>query len=124
IVLVDDDARGIAAVGRLARTALDAVVGGGHAVDAILLLAFAAGRTLAAGIDEAADTDRIAHLETRHRAADRAHVTDDLVAGHHREDAATPCAACLVDVRMADPAVADLDLYIVRTRRAAFNRPR
>ena len=66
---------------------------------------------------------RIAHLEAGDCVAYGADVTDDFVTGHHRENAATPLAACLVDIRVAHAAVGNLDLHIVRTGCAPFDGP-
>ena len=66
---------------------------------------------------------RRATIEAGHRAAHGTDMSDDFVAGHHRENAATPLAAGLVDVRMAHAAVGNLDLHIVRTGCAPFDGP-
>src|SRR5690606_15462784 len=80
VVLVDHDARGIAAVGRRAAAALARVVGGGHAFVAVLLVAGAARRAGPARVDETAYADRIADLVTLGLGTDRRHPADDLVA--------------------------------------------
>src|SRR5690606_1919367 len=118
------DAGGVAAVGGRAGVALAAVVGGGHAVLAVLLLAGRALRARAAGVDEAAHADGVAGLEPGHGRADGGHAADDLVPGHHREDAAAPFVACLVDVAVADAAPEDVDGHVVRARRTALDRER
>ena len=68
--------------------------------------------------------DRIADLEPLHRRADRADPADDLVARHHRVTRATPVVADLVQVRVADAAVQDVDGHVVGAQRAAVDRQR
>ena len=45
----------------------------------------------------------------RERPSDGADASDDLVTGHHREDAATPLVAGLVDIGVTDSAVEDVE---------------
>ena len=52
------------------------------------------------------------------------HPAHDLVAGHHREDGAAPLVAGLVDVGVADAAVEDVDLHVVRAHLAAVELER
>jgi|GEM_PF-6802636 len=79
---------------------------------------------MAAGIDETADADHIAHLPFADLAADLADHADDLVARHHREHRAAPLVAHLVYVGMTHPAVFDVDLHLVRAGRAALDAVR
>jgi hypothetical protein len=104
VVLVDDDLRGVAAVGGLAVVLLR-VVGLHLALEAVLLLAGPAVLALAAGVDEAADADGVAHGVAGHVVADRGDDAGDLVAGDHRVDALAPFVAGLVDVGVADSGV-------------------
>jgi hypothetical protein len=74
-----------------------------------------------AGIDQAADADRVADGELRHLAADGADVADDLVAGHAGIFRPAPFGADGVEVRMADAAPGDVDLDVLRAGRAAVD---
>jgi hypothetical protein len=93
----------------------------GEAEVAELFQPLAAARAGAAGVDEAAHADRVADLELLHRAADRRHAPDDLVAGHGGILGEVPLVAREVQVGVADAAVEDLDLHIARERLAAFD---
>ena len=117
---LDDDGLRVAAVGVFAAEQR-AVVGTGEAVVAVLLLAFAAGRTMAAAVDHAADAGEVARLELADPATDGNDAADDLVTGHRRIKRVLPLVAGGVDVRMADAAIEDLDLHIVRARVAPFD---
>ena len=77
-----------------------------------------------AGVDHAADADHVADLEVLDVRANRADPADDLVARHHRVDAAAPFVAGLVQVGMAHAAVEDVDHHVVRARIAALERMR
>ena len=112
--LLHDDPLGIAAEGRPARAALPAVVGHGAAFDAILLEVGLAGLTAPAGVDHAADAGEVADLQLADVPADGRDAPDDLVARHHGVDGAAPVVAGLVEVRMAHPAVQDVDGDVVR----------
>ncbi|MFT3765446.1 MAG: hypothetical protein QM820_08030 [Minicystis sp.] len=118
--LVDDDLRGVAAVGRRLAVALHAVVGPDPAVLAILLQALLAGRADAARVDQAADTGVVAGLELGHLGAHPLDAADDLVAWHHGIGGVRPLVADLMDVRVADSAVEDPDQDVVLARVAAL----
>src|SRR6185369_2709496 len=109
IVLVHDDARGIAAVGGRLAVALEGAVGQSRFLLAELLVPVPAGGTLAARVDETPDADRIAGLPFRDVAAHVRHPAHDLVTRHHRVLADVPLVPDHVDVRMADAAVEDVD---------------
>jgi hypothetical protein len=81
---------------------------------AVLLLALFAVAAHAARVHEAADAREVALLELRHLGAHARDAADDLVAGHHRVDGAAPLVAHLVDVRVADAAVLNLDEHVAR----------
>jgi hypothetical protein len=72
-----------------------------------------------ATVDDAADADQIAGLETRHVRAHGGHAADDLVARHAGIQGAGPFGTHLVQVGMAYAAVGDLDLHVMRARGAA-----
>ena len=67
-----------------------------------------------AAIDHAADTDGVTDLEASDLAADGADVTDDLVARHAGVKRARPFGTDLVQVRVADAAIGDIDLDVAR----------
>jgi hypothetical protein len=120
IVLVDHDGGGIAALGdRLAgagRLGIGRAIGLDHAGHAILLLALAAGRALAAAVDHAADADPVADLEAADIRAHRRHHARDLVTRHDRIGRVAQVVLHDVQVGVADARVLDLDGHIVRAR--------
>src|SRR5690606_36142062 len=83
------------------------------------LQSFVAGRAVLAAADHAADADHIAGLEAGHLAADGADAADDLVPRHAAIQRAAPLRARGVQVGMADAAIRDLDLHVLRAGRAA-----
>jgi len=98
------------------------VIGERHAdlALAILLLACAAGFAAPAGIDEAADPDDVARLPFLHLVTDPDDTANDLVTRHHGKDRIAPFVADLVNVRMADTAIENVDEHVVRTWLAAL----
>ena len=114
--LVHHDLRGVAAVGGGLAVHLGAVVGEGGALLAELLEVFAARIAVAARVHHAAHAGQVADLELLDVGAHGLHAAHDLVAGHHGEDGAAPLVADLVDVRVADAAVEDVDVHVVRAR--------
>jgi hypothetical protein len=74
-----------------------------------------------AAIDDTANANEIARPEVRYVRAYGGHAPDDFMAGNAREPCARPFRAHLVQVGMANAAVGDLDLDVVRARRAAGN---
>src|SRR5690606_13738671 len=101
---------------------LAAVVGRDIALEAELFLAGKAVLALAAGVDEASDSDPVTDLVPGDVRPDGADDAGDFVAGHHREDRSTPLLTGLVDVGVADSGVGDVDLHVVRADVAAFDR--
>src|SRR5439155_5231411 len=91
------------------------------ALGAVLLETCLAVVALPAGADHAADADLVACLESGHAGADLGHHTRDLVAGHHREDRLAPALTGLVDVRVADTGVLDVDQDVVFADRPALD---
>src|SRR5207249_2910703 len=77
-----------------------------------------------AAVDETADADGVAGLESGHVAADRRHMTDDLVARHAGVDRPLPLRADLVEVGMADAAISDVDLDVARAGLAPLDGDR
>jgi hypothetical protein len=124
VILVDRDAGRVAAKGRRLAVTLVAVVGERHADLAILLLAFAAGRAAAAGIDEAADADDVAGLPFLHMVADLDHLADNLVARDHGEDRVVPLVLHLMNVGVTDAAIKNVNQNVVRARFAPLDGPR
>jgi hypothetical protein len=90
------------------------VVGADHALLAELLQVVVAGAALAAAVDQAAHADDIADLEAADRIAHRADVADDFVARHAGIQGARPFRPHGVQVGVADAAVGDVDLHVVR----------
>src|SRR6185312_11383677 len=98
-----------------------AVVGADETVLAILLQPLVAGRAVLAATDQAAHTHGVADLEAGDLATDCADVADDLVARHAGIQRAAPFGAHGMQVGMADTAIGDLDLHILRAGRAALD---
>src|SRR5690606_38846540 len=72
----------------------------------------------AAAVDDAAHAHQVARLEAGDLRADLRHPADDLVPGHAGKQGAGPLGAHLVQVRVADAAVGDLDADVPRPGRA------
>ena len=85
---------------------------------------WAALRALPARIDETADADRVAGPEPGDVGAGLGDPADDFVARHHREHRPAPFVAGLVDVRVANAAIEDVDQHLVRAGLAAVDRKR
>ncbi|HEX2249531.1 MAG TPA: hypothetical protein VHH32_04235 [Gemmatimonadales bacterium] len=112
--MVDHDPLGVAA-DRVAR-GLDnwPVVGRGEAVLAILLQPLVAGLAMLAAVHHAAHAHHVADFEPGHLLAHRCHVAHDLVAGNAGIEGALPFRADLVEVRVADATIGNVDLHVVR----------
>src|SRR6202035_4179675 len=85
-------------------------------VRAELLKARLALGTGSVGIDHAAYGGQVSGFETGHRRADPGHTADDLMAGDtrvYRRHDVVPLITDLVEIRVADSAEQDLDLYVV-----------
>src|SRR6202041_2130310 len=80
-ILVDDDVRRVAAVGRRLLVLLGRVVGEGRGPGAMLLESLLAVLALAAAVHHAADPGEVADLELADLAPDRGDAAGDLVAG-------------------------------------------
>ena len=81
---------------------------------AIVFQPLDAARTGAAGINETADSDSFTGSESRHGGADLADRSDNLMPRNHRIDGASPLVARHMNVGVADPAVRDLKLDVMR----------
>src|SRR5690606_24314072 len=95
-----------------------AIVGADHLV-AVVLEPLAAVLALAAAVDDAAHAHQVAFLEPHDLLAHRRHAADDLVPGHARVLGARPLRTHLVDVRMAQAAVGDVDPHVAGADLAA-----
>ena len=93
---------------------------GKYGAIAILLQAFFALRTVAAGIDKTTNSNVVTNFELADFVADRSDDACDFVSGNHREDAFSPFITNLMYVGVADTAVLDLDQDVVFTRFATF----
>ncbi len=78
----------------------------------------------AAGIDETADPDGVASLPLSDFASDLHHLAHDFVARHHGKNFAAPLGPHLVNVRVANPAIKDVNQDIVRAGFAPLNGER
>ncbi|EHM53212.1 hypothetical protein HMPREF9080_01895 [Cardiobacterium valvarum F0432] len=116
--VADGDGFGVAAVGGLAVVFVDAVVGTDEAVFAVLFEVVSAGLAVAAGIDEAANADKVARFVFADARTDAAHTANDFMTRHHGVYRATPVVARGVQVAVADAGVEDVDNDVVSARRA------
>ena len=117
--LVDDDRVGIASKSRAADHFVDAVVGWVEAPFAILLQALTAGTASAAGIDHAADSGEVARLEKGRFGAGLGHPADNFMSRKARVDRIMPFVAGLMQVGMANAAIENFDLDVLRSGVAA-----
>ena len=122
--LLDDDLFGISAEGQVLRTAFSVVIGQGAALGAILFEPGLAGLAAAARIDHAADGGEIAGLELRDMRPDLDHAADDLMARNHGIKRIAPVIARLMEVGMADAAIKDVDLDVMRAGIATLETER
>ena len=112
----------VTAVSRLAGLLTAVVRADKASALAVLLKVVGASGAAATRVDHAADADAVADLELSHLAAGGDDGADNLVAGHHREDAVrAPLGLDLVQVRVADAAVLDVDGDVVVAGRAALD---
>ena len=119
-VLVDDDVRGVAALG-LGPVAVNRAVGQGGPLEAVLLLALAAASALTAGSDHAADSDAVAHGMPEDTWADRGDDAGELVTWDEAVGLRAPSAARMADVGVTHTAVPDLDEDVARSEVAALS---
>src|SRR5712692_2859336 len=83
---------------------------------AVLLQACLAARAHPAGIHETADCGKLTCFEALHLGSDACHASDNFVAGDHGINRAAPLVSCLMDVRVADSTVENLDEHIMGPR--------
>jgi len=115
IFLIDHNLSGVSAVGRGFTIFLIAIVGDDQTISTILLQTGSAVGALPTGIDEAANAGEIAHFELLHLIANLLDAAQDLVSRHHGVNGVAPFVANLMDIRVANATVHDLNLNIVRT---------
>jgi hypothetical protein len=118
---VHDDGVGITAVGLAAGVFVRGVVGEDGAGGAELFVAIAAVFAGAAGIHQAAHGGEVADLEFFDAGADFDDAAEDFVAGHAGIGGAVPFVAGDMDIGVADAAVQDLDLHVLRAGLAALD---
>src|SRR5436190_1776191 len=116
VALVNDHARGIASVRPRLLVLLEAVKRECDTLLAEHLVARAAFRAPSARIDDAAHADEVALAEVGCAGTLGCDSADDLVAGHDRELGVPPVVVHLVHVAVANAAVENLDLDIVRSQ--------
>jgi len=91
---------------------------------AVLLEPVGARGAGAAGVDEAAHPDDVAHLPLRHLGADARDLSDDLVPGNHRKRGVTPLVADLMQIGVTYAAVEDVDDDVLLAWLTALERER
>jgi len=123
-ILIRDDHVGISAIRSAPGLFFRTVVGEDRAFFAELFQMLAAARAFPAGIHQAADRRGIPDFEFADVIAHCSHLANDLMAGNAGIDRVVPFVAGLMQVRVADAAVEDVDLHVMRTGRAAFEGKR
>jgi hypothetical protein len=81
-------------------------------------------RTFATGINKTPDSGQIACFEFGDVIPRLDHAADNLVTWHHRIDRTTPLVASLVNIRMADAAIQNVDLDVMWTHFAPLKAER
>ncbi|MNP23175.1 hypothetical protein D3C76_1158750 [compost metagenome] len=114
------DVLGVTAAGHLAADAVQAVIGGCHALGAMRLLMLLAGRTLLAAVDHATDSHPITGTITIDSRPHGSDPTDDFMARHTGKPRAFPVVMHVMQVGMADAAEVDIDGDIVGAQLTAF----
>ncbi len=118
VALMHHDLLRVAAHGPAGRVIGLAVVGTDHVV-AIVFQTFFAIRTGLAAVDDTAHADQVTDLEFADVVADGGNTAHDLVTGDAGVLGAGPFGTDLVQVGVADAAIGDVDLHIVRAGGAA-----
>src|SRR5579864_3995850 len=113
-VFVYHDRIRIPAIGGRFLILLQPVISLGMAIRAILLQPLLTVVTYPAAIHQAAGPGKIPYLELLHLAAYFHHTPHDLMPRHHRKDRSAPLVLNLMQIRMTNPAVQDVELYILR----------
>jgi hypothetical protein len=122
-VLFDDNTVRIAAICHASNVHIRRVIGGGH-MRAELLETGLALMAVTVGVNQAADSSKVAGLELGDCGADLGDTADDLVSGNAWIDSGhpAPLVTDLVEVRVADTAEKDFDLNVVFARIAPRDR--
>jgi hypothetical protein len=84
-----------------------------------LFQALAAGRTIAARIDHAADSSEVARFEKGRFGAGLGHPANNSMSRKARVDRVMPFVACLMKIGMANAAIENFDLDVIRSGVAA-----
>src|SRR2546422_5058443 len=122
VSLVDDHVRRVPSVRPGVLALLEAAKRERDTLLAEHLVAGAAFRARSARIDDAAHADEVALAEAGSAGALGYDSADDLVAWYDRKVRVLPVVVHLVHVAVADAAIEDLDLDVVRSRFAPFDR--
>ncbi|MNT57339.1 hypothetical protein D3C72_1947010 [compost metagenome] len=78
---------------------------------------------MSAGVYHTTGTHQVAQFEFAYIFAHSNYSSYDLMSRYHREDARKPVIADLVQIRVANPAVLYIELYIVRANGSALKIP-
>ena len=97
------------------------VIGLNVAGQAVVLHAPEAVLTLTAGIDIGSNTDSVTYGKLCDLGANLGYLTQDLVTWNHREDALKPFVSNLVNIRVADARVENLDSNRIFTQRSKWH---
>lgn len=120
--LVYDDRSRVTAIGHAAQVFVFAVISENRRPFAVVLQARPAAFTFAAGVNQAADPGQVARLKFVHFGADFCDPADNFVSGHDGVDGVSPFVACRMKIGMADAAIQDFYLDVLRARLTAFER--
>src|SRR5437660_10564671 len=115
VIFIHDDLRRVAAVRRSLLVLLGSVVCPGYLFRAVLLQAFLAALADSTGIHYCANAGEFADFESLHLGPDACHASDNFMPRDHGKNRAAPLVPRLMDVRVADAAVENLDEHIVGT---------
>jgi hypothetical protein len=121
---VHDDALGVAAVGDASGVCVRAVIREHWKALAELFESLCATGARATRADHAADAGQVTLAKPRDGAADADNLPDDLVPGDAGVDRVLPLVTGLVQIRMADAAIQNLNVNVARTHSTPFDRER
>lgn len=101
---------------------IDRPIGHRHPLEAELLFSQVAIHTLPARIDHASDSDPVSDPVPGDIGSYVGHDSGDLMPGDEGIAGAAPLSSRAVDIRMADPAVADFDEHVLRLKIPTLDR--
>src|SRR5437868_5201640 len=113
-IFMRDNGLAVTTVGDTAAVPLGAAIAEGGTTAAVLLKAIFTVITFAATVYQATDTGPVSHFEFLYMTAYRCYHTHDLVTGYTGIDGISPFVTGSMQVAVANAAIPDLYLYIMR----------